>query len=77
MQVEVYVGDSGCFAVVPQGGSAKLPVAEGPWGKLKDLDLAQDGEARAGLDVGQCLEDIERQGYHISEVRLEGNAGPK
>lgn len=71
MLVEVYVGDSGCFAVVPQGGSAKLPVDKGPWGNQKDLDLEHDGEPRAGLDTVRCLYDIERQGYHIAEVQLD------
>jgi len=51
MQVEVYVGDSGCFAVVPKGESAKLPIDKGPWEKQKDIDLKHDDEPRAGLDT--------------------------
>lgn len=68
MQVEVYVGDSGCFAVVPLGGAEKLPIDKGPWGKLKELDLGQDDERRAGLDADKCLNDIERQGYHVTDA---------
>lgn len=70
MQVEVFVSDEGCFVVIPRGRVDKLPEDKGPWGKLKDLDLARDSEPRAGLDTAQCLQDIERQGYHIADIHL-------
>jgi hypothetical protein len=69
MQVEVYVGDSGYFAVVPKGGSAKLPIDKGPWGKQKDLNLERDDGPRAGLDTVKCCQDIELQGYHIADIK--------
>jgi hypothetical protein len=32
--------------------------------------LSRDGEPRAGADTNECLEDIEKRGFHITDAHV-------
>ena len=57
------------FAVVESGKATALPEKYGPWSRFKTLDLVRD-QAQPGLDVDECLADIERYGIHVTDAHV-------
>jgi hypothetical protein len=41
-----------------------------PWTAYKSIDLSRDGEPRAGVNAHECLEDIEKHGFHITDAHV-------
>lgn len=69
MLFELFRGRDRIFAVAPTRGSVKLPGRYGPWTHFKTLELFR-GSTAPGLNVGDCLDDIERHGVHVTDAHV-------
>lgn len=49
---------------------ANLPSQFSPWTAFKSIDLRRNGEPKAGVDTKECLEDIEKRGFHITDAHV-------
>jgi hypothetical protein len=69
MQVDVFRGTGRVFAVIESGGANNLPEKYGPWSLFKTIELVR-GQARPGVDVDDCLDDIARHGIHVTDAHV-------
>lgn len=69
MQAHLFKGLGRVFAVSidPTGGN--LPQKYAPWDIFKTLDLHR-GEPTPGLDVDECLDDLETYGVHVTDAHI-------
>jgi hypothetical protein len=70
MQVHIYRGVGRVFGFTQDPTGANLPSQYGPWNAFKTLDLNRDGAPTAGVDTGDCLDDIENYGFHITDAHV-------
>jgi hypothetical protein len=70
MLVHIFKGPGRVFGVTEDGTGGNLPSQFSPWTFFKSIDLSRDGEARAGVDTNECLEDIEKHGFHITDAHV-------
>jgi hypothetical protein len=70
MLVHIFRGLSRVFGVTENGMGGNLPSQFSPWTFFKSIELSRDGEARAGVDTKECLEDIEKHGFHITDAHV-------
>ena len=70
MQIEIFrgVGQYLCFCL-RQGGAEKLPERYGPWTPFKSVNLVW-GQAQPGVNVDECLDDIEKYGIHVTDAHI-------
>jgi hypothetical protein len=68
MLVHIFRGRVFGFTKDAMGGN--LPSQFSPWTAFKSIELSWDGESRAGVDANECLEDIERHGFHITNAHV-------
>lgn len=75
MQVHVFRGLGRVFAVTADPSGINLPSKYAPWTVLKTIEL-QEGVATPGVDVNDCLRDLEAYGVHVTDahVRITENA---
>ncbi len=78
MEIQAFRGAGRVFAFTRDEKGGNLPRGFGPWTAFKTLDLDR-GRARAGVDVEQCLDDIEAHGFHLTDahVRITDQALPE
>lgn len=69
MQVDLFRGEGRVFAVVASGSDDKLPQRHGPWTAFKTVEMVR-GEPMPGVDVDECLDDIERFGVHVTDAHV-------
>ena len=58
------------FGVTEDGTGGNLPSQFSPWTFFKSIELSQEREASAGVDTKECLEDIEKHGFHITDAHV-------
>ena len=69
MRLYLFRGTGRVFGVTADDAGSNLPEAPGPWQSFKVLDLER-GQAQPGLDVDECLDDIEAHGIHITDAHM-------
>ena len=69
MQVHAFRGQGRVFGFTEQGAGANLPPRFGPWVPFKVLELTR-GTAQPGLNVEECLDDIEAHGLHLTDAHV-------
>ena len=69
MQVDVFRGTGRVFAVIESGGKDNLPEKYGPWSLFKTIELVR-GQAQPGVHVDDCLDDIARNGIHVTDAHV-------
>jgi hypothetical protein len=47
-----------------------LPPKFAPWNAFKAIELKRDGMPAAGVDAAECLDDIEKYGFHITDAHV-------
>ena len=67
MQVHLFRGPGRVFAVSADSSGADLPPKYAPWAPFKTLELRR-GEPTPGLDVDECLDDLEVYGVHVTDA---------
>ena len=69
MQVYVFRGTGRVFGVTEDPVGAKLPSQVGPWTSFKTLDMHK-GEPTPGVDTNECLDDIGKYGFHVTDAHI-------
>ena len=47
-----------------------LPSKFAPWNAFKTIELKRDGEPAAGVNTAECLDDIVKYGFHITDAHV-------
>jgi hypothetical protein len=58
------------FGATEQATGANLPVQYGPWSTFKTIELDRSGEPTPGVNANECLDDIEKHGFHITDAHV-------
>jgi hypothetical protein len=69
MQVHIFRGSGRVFGFTLNGTGENLPARFGPWTAFKALDLNR-GDAQTNFDVNECLDDIEKFGFHLTDAHV-------
>lgn len=69
MQVHVFKGPGRVFGVTEDSAGSNLPSRFAPWESFKAIDLRR-GEPTPGLNTDECLDDIERHGFHVTDAHV-------
>jgi hypothetical protein len=67
MRVHIFRGIARIFATTEQEMGANLPAQYGPWSAFKTLDLDRGGPPTPGLNTEECLDDIEKYGFYVTD----------
>ena len=66
MQVHIFRGLGRVFGFTSDNVGGNLPAQYGPWTAFKSFDLNR-GDVQTNFDVNECLEDIEKFGFHLTD----------
>lgn len=69
MVVYVFRGQGRVFGFTPAEQAANLPERFGPWVAFMTIDIHPD-EPHRGVDVNECLDDIGRHGFHLTDAHV-------
>jgi hypothetical protein len=69
MQVHIFRGPGRVFGATNDRGGKNLPAKYGPWTFFKSLEMSK-GATQAGVDVEECLDDIEKYGIHLTYAHV-------
>lgn len=69
MQAHVFRGPGRVFAVTTDPSGANLPSKYAPWTAFKRIELQKDTPT-PGVDVNDCLRDLEAYGVHITDAHV-------
>ena len=69
MQIHIFRGPGRVFGFTEDSAGANLPPRYGPWMAFKTLEMTK-GEAQAGVNVNECLDDIEKHGFHLTDAHV-------
>jgi hypothetical protein len=72
MLVYIFV-DRSVSGVTADATGVNLPARVAPWASFKSVELNRD-KRNPGVGPGECLDDIEKRGLHITDahVRIAG-----
>jgi hypothetical protein len=68
MLVHVFRGPGRVFGCTADATGANLPRKFAPWVPFKSLELTRGGPPTPGLRGDECLDDIERHGFHVTDA---------
>jgi hypothetical protein len=69
MQVHIFRGPGRIFGVTANNDGSNIPSQYTPWTAFKTLDLTR-GRTQAGIEVNDCLDDIEKYGFHLTDAHV-------
>ncbi|MES2057054.1 MAG: hypothetical protein V4564_14045 [Pseudomonadota bacterium] len=69
MNVHLFRGSGRIFAVTADEAGDNLPMRYAPWTGFKSVEMIR-GEAMPGVEVDECLDDIERHGFHLTDAHV-------
>ncbi|HEY6519258.1 MAG TPA: hypothetical protein VIZ19_07795 [Roseiarcus sp.] len=69
MMIHVFRGNDRVFACTKESSGSNLPRQFEPWTAFKSLELNR-GQAQPGLNVDECLDDIEKYGVHLTKAHV-------
>jgi hypothetical protein len=67
MQIHAFRGTGRVFGFTKDAAGSNLPQQYGPWSPFRTLEMNRGEEVR-GVRTGECLDDIEKFGIHITEA---------
>jgi hypothetical protein len=70
MLVHIFRGPGRVFGVTEDATGANLPSRFAPWSSFKSIELSRDGEPTPGVNAVECLDDIEKHGFHITDAHV-------
>ena len=75
MQIHIFRAEGRVFGFTRDSAGANLPAKYGAWASFKTLDMVK-GVPQPGVNVDECLDDIERYGFHLTDahVRITENS---
>jgi hypothetical protein len=69
MQVYMFRGPGRIFGFTADQTGANLPSKYAPWNQFKTAEMSRE-EPMPGVNTGECLDDIERFGYHLTDAHV-------
>jgi hypothetical protein len=69
MQVHIFRGSGRVFGCTGDATGNNLPSKFGPWNLFKAIELKRD-VATPGVNAVECLDDIEKYGFHITDAHV-------
>src|SRR5215211_3094099 len=69
MMIHIFKGIDRVFACTAESSGSSLPEKFGPWEAFKSLELNR-GQAQPGINVEECLDDIETFGVHLTKAHV-------
>jgi hypothetical protein len=70
MLVHIFRGPGRVFGVTEDATGANLPSRFAPWSSFKSIELSRDGEPTPGVNAVECLDDIEKHGFHVTDAHV-------
>jgi hypothetical protein len=70
MLVHIFRGPGRVFGCTEDVTGANLPSRFAPWSSFKSIELSRDGAPTPGIDAVECLDDIEKHGFHITDAHV-------
>ena len=70
MQIYIFRGAGRVFGFTENSAGTNLPLHYGPWSSFKTLDMNRAGQPTAGVNTGECLDGIEKYGYHLTDAHV-------
>jgi hypothetical protein len=67
MVVHIFRGPGRVFGCTQDATGANLPLHFAPWTLFKSIELTRD-QPIPGLNTNECLEDIEKYSFHITDA---------
>jgi len=67
MRVHIFRADGRVFGFTENEAGENLPSGFGPWTAFKTITMVR-GEAQPGVDVDECIDDIETHGLHLTDA---------
>jgi hypothetical protein len=69
MQVHAFRGPGRIFGFTEDASGSNLPSQFSPWTSFKTIELRR-GEPMPGVNADECLDDIERHGFHVTDAHV-------
>jgi hypothetical protein len=69
MQVHIFRGPGRVFGFTADEAGENLPSRYAPWTPFKSLEMIR-GEAQPGVNVDECLDDIDAVGFHLTDAHV-------
>ncbi len=69
MQVHLFRGPGRVFGFTADLSGANLPAQFAPWSHFMSVEMRQ-GEPMAGVEVDECLADMETFGVHVTDAHV-------
>jgi hypothetical protein len=69
MQIHIFRGPGRVFGFTGDPAGVNLPSQYAPWNQFKTVEMSR-GEAIPGVNTGECLDDIDRFGYHLTDAHV-------
>jgi hypothetical protein len=70
MLLHIFRGPGRVFGITEDAAGANLPARFAPWSAFKSIELSRGGEPTPGVNAGECLDDIEKHGFHITDAHV-------
>ena len=70
MKIHAFRSIGRIFGFTQDATGANLPAKCGPWTAFKTIDLTRDGAPTPGVDAHECLDDIEKYGFHVTDAHV-------
>ncbi len=70
MLVHIFRGPGRIFGCTAVASGDNLPSKFAPWTAFKTIELNRDGQPTPGIDAAECLDDIEKHGFHITDAHV-------
>lgn len=67
MQIHIFRGPGRVFGFTADASGANLPPKYAPWIAFKSIEMQQN-QPVPGVDVNDCLHDIEMHGVHVTDA---------
>ena len=70
MLVHIFRGPGRVFGCTADATGANLPSRFAPWSPFKSLEVSRGGEPRPGLNIDECLDDVAKHGFYITDAHV-------
>ncbi|WP_062117076.1 hypothetical protein [Collimonas pratensis] len=69
MLVYIFRGPGRVFGMTADTTGSNLPAKFAPWALFKPVELRRD-TLTPGVDSVECLDDIEKHGFHVTDAHV-------
>ncbi|MGB7191845.1 MAG: hypothetical protein WBD81_00165 [Collimonas pratensis] len=69
MLVYIFRGPGRVFGMTADTTGSNLPAKFAPWALFKPVELRRDTPT-PGVDSVECLDDIEKHGFHVTDAHV-------